>query len=439
MKKTLGLVAASALLATSAMAADAPTYNCDYEPSCEVAPGIYGAMGSPVKSKFDLSIAGYVKLDYAYNSTNLGPNGFTPPNGPIPKTTSAAGQQDQSILTARNTRFAFKINGPTFLGAKTKALIEADFNGAGNANNENGNVRMRHAWGSLDWTNTQVLFGQTNDIFGPMVANTVEQRNGAATGAPNSPRVPQLRVTQKIPFNQDNSLKLVVGVQNPSQDTNLGTGAAGDTWGSAVNTAAQVAFISNALGRSPGNGGFAMTPLTIGAFGLVGSEHATNNAAQGSLDSYGYGLYTFVPILKSRDGKSRAMTMSFEGQAYMASNMAFNSATAASTIGTLPYLRSAKGYGLAGQLIFYPIQDLGITGGYMRRDAYNDGSYSSKLGSYERTNQLIYGNVAYDLNAAVRVAVEYEHQKSLYGRFSPGYGGDLGQNNAIHMAMYYFF
>ena len=114
MKKVLGLIAASMLLAAPAMAADAPVYNCDYAPSCEVAPGIYGAMASPVKSKFDLNIGGFVKLDYAYNSVNLGTNGALLPNGPIPKTTSVAGQQEQSILTARQSRFWLKVAGPDF-------------------------------------------------------------------------------------------------------------------------------------------------------------------------------------------------------------------------------------------------------------------------------------------------------------------------------------
>jgi DcaP outer membrane protein len=459
MKKALGMIAVSMLLAAPVLAADAPTFNCDYQPSCEVAPGIYGAMSSPVKSKFDLSIAGFVKLDYAYNSTNLGTNGVLLPNGPIPKTTSIAGREDQSVLSARNSRFAFKVAGPTFLGAKTNALIEADFFGGGNTNNEQGNLRMRHAYGSLDWTNTQVLFGQTNDIFAPMVPNLLDNRSGTATGTPQNFRVAQLRVTQKIPFDKDNSLKLVVGVMNPAQDTNLNTGAIGDTWGSVVNAAAQANFISNALGRAPGVGGFAMNPLIVGVFGLVGSEKVGLpvgvtgapgvNFGQKALDSYGYGMYAFVPVLKSRDGKDRAMTMSFEGQAYMASNMNFNQATGNATTNvfsssvvppaTLKNLAAAKGYGLAGQLIFYPTQDIGITGGYSRRNAYNCGSYSPVLGSYERTNELIYGNVTYDLNAAVRVGAEYEHQKTLYGRFSPGYNGDLGQDNTIRMAMYYFF
>ena len=185
MKKVLGFIAASMLLAAPVLAADAPpTYNCDYQPSCEVAPGVYGAMASPVKSKFDLSIAGFVRLDYAYNSTNLGASGFLTPTTGIPKTSSIAGQEDQSILSARVSRFALKVAGPTFLGAKTNALIEADFLGAGCQQRKRLTSGCAMPTASLDWANTQVLFGQTQDIFGPMIANTIDFRHGAATGTP---------------------------------------------------------------------------------------------------------------------------------------------------------------------------------------------------------------------------------------------------------------
>ncbi len=58
-KKAVTFFAGMLLLAAPAMAAEipqvetqAPAYNCDYQPSCEVAPGIYGAMSNSVKSKF---------------------------------------------------------------------------------------------------------------------------------------------------------------------------------------------------------------------------------------------------------------------------------------------------------------------------------------------------------------------------------------------------
>ena len=149
------------------------------------------------------------------------------------------------------------------------------------------------------------------------------------------------------------------------------------------------------------------------------------------------------------------MTMSFEAQAYMACNMAFNGATGnltangvAGTTTTQGTLTGAKGYGLAGQVIFYPTQDLGITGGYQRRNAYNYGTFAG-INNYEKSNTLIYGNIAYDLNAAVRVAAEYENQDTQYGNNSNtagstgtagvGSASGTGVDNTIRLALYYFF
>lgn len=463
MKKALGLIAASMLLAAPAMAADAPTYNCDYAPSCEVAPGIYGSMASPVKSKFDLSIGGYVKLDYAYNSSSYGNKLPAEANDQTaPRVGSAAYLQDQNVLTARQSRFWLKVNGPTFLGAKTGALIEADFRGretstaapGSSIGNEDALVRMRHAYGTLDWANTQVLFGQTQDIFGPALMNTIDFGTGKTTGAPNTPRVPQIRLTQKVPFSADNSLKLVLGVQNAVQDGVTDIYGSANNYGEVPSVAGQVMFISSALGKAPGYYGLAMNPLTVGVFGLYGSSKLIGNHA---IDNYGYGVYAFVPVLKSKDGKNRAMTMSLEGQGYFSAGLAYNGANAQQAVGTAPVIAAngvtvttpgnqtaAKGYGVYGQAIFYPTQDIGITGGYGRRNAYHYNSYGvtpALLGSSERYNECIYGNVAYDLNAAVRVAAEYEHLKTQYGGASTtvGVGGDFGQANVIRLAAYYFF
>lgn len=443
MEKITGMVVGFALLASSAMAADAPTYNCDYEPSCEVAPGIYGDMTSPVKSKFDLSIGGFVKLDYAYNSINLGANGASlpgPPGGSLPPRGTLAASQDQSILTARQSRFWFKVAGPTFLGAKTKAVIESDFYGTRGALDADV-VRLRNAYGTLEWATTQVLFGQAQDIFGPAVPAVQDTRNGTTMGAPNNPRIAQLRLTQKISFNADNSLKVVLGIQNPAEDT-----VTPNASGSVVNGAGQVMFISKALGQAPGYYGFSMNNLTVGAFGLAGSQKVNGNRA---IDVYGYGLYGFVPLLKSRDGKSRAMTASLEAQGYISAGMNWTGANASTPLtttgaqtGATPNKTAAKGYGVYGQLNFYPSQDLGISGGYLRRNALNYGSYGPT--TFEKYNELIYGNVAYDLNAAVRFAAEYEHARTQYSAVPTGAGfaganSDLGQANIIRFCAYYFF
>ncbi len=441
-KKVLGLIAVAMFVAAPAMAeevpqATAPAYNCDYMPSCEVAPGIYGKMSSPVTSKFKLSIGGFVKLDYAYNSVNLGRSGsLAPGSGAIPKAGSTSGNQDQSIFTARQSRFWLKVAGPTFMGAKTNALIEADFYGDPSAAAESPQLRMRQAWGSVDWTNTSVLFGQAYDIFGPMVASTIDFRSGASFGTPNNPRVPQIRLTQKVDLIPGNSLKLVLGVQDPNQNANNNS-AASAGFGAAVNVAGQAMWISNALGVAPGYYGLPMNSLTAGVFGLYGSQKTDTTVGDKSVDSWGYGFYTFVPILKSKDGHSRTMTMSFEGQAYMAANMAFNSATSGTYVGSSTDPKPARGYGLGGQVIFYPTQDLGITAGYLRRNAYNYGDYAA-ITDFQKYNTNIYANVAYDLNAAVRVAAEYEYLNTHYGNPAVNTSAS-GSANIARLAAFYFF
>lgn len=451
-----GLLLAAPVLAADSPQATAPAYNTGYQPSPDVAPGVYGKMETPVTSKFKLSIGGFVKLDYVYNSDNFGPSGaLTPGSGRIPKASSIEGRTDQSIFTARQSRFWLKIAGPDFAGAKTNALIEVDFYGDPSAAAESPQVRMRQAWGAINWPKTQILFGQAFDIFGPMVSSTVDFRHGAAYGTPNNPRVPQLRLTQKVDLTRDNSLKLVLGVQDPNQNGNNNAGGtlATGSFGSAVNVAGQAMLVSKALGVSPGLWGLSMNPLSAGFFGLCGNEKVllgTENKKE-SLDSWGYGFHAFVPLLKSADGKSRAMTMSFEGQAYMAANMAFNSATADTLVGTTSDPKAAKGYGFATQLIFYPIQDLGFTAGYQRRGASNYSDYSNRNiainsqpsktlsgADFVKFSSNVYFNVAYDLNAAIRLMAEYQNVNTRYGN-NPAGSSESGTANIARMAFLYFF
>jgi len=445
MKKTFGVLAASLLLAAPVMAAEPPVYNCDFNPSCEVSPGIYGAMGSPVKSKFNLSIGGYVKLDYAYNSTAIGPVLPGAPGGGIPAKGTSANLKDESIMTAKQSRFWLKTAGPDFLGAKTNALIEADFYGGGSASNEIANLRLRLAYATLDWANTQVLFGQYFDTWGPLVGNTIDFRQGGTTGAPNNPRVPQIRVTQRFDLDPDNSIRLVLGVQNPVQDNAVagdvsvgGTGAsgaaaAGTSYGSVVNGVAQLMYVSKALGVAPGFWGLPMNSFQLGLFGLAGSMKVPENHA---VDVWGYGLYNFIPLVKSKNGKDRTMTASLESQAYVSAGLNVTGANSLATVGATHNLTAAKGWGAYSQLVFYPTQSLGITGGYGRR---NDLNYSNYVKGNELYNEQIFGNVAYDLNAAVRVAAEYCHVRTQYKGIPTGATADQGQENTIRLAAFYFF
>ncbi len=394
---------------------------------------VLAAADSPVMSKFNVTFGGYVKLDYAYDTVKLGAALLPgPPGGGIPAEGTAAARQSESIFTVRQSRFWFKISGPELDGAKTNALIEADFYGGGGPSNEQPSLRLRQAYGTVDWASTQLLFGQAYDMFAPAIASTIDFRSGATTGAPNNPRVPMVKVSHDLKLGGGNALKLVVGVQNPVQDfAPSGTGG----FGSMVNAAAQVFFSSTAMGVAPGYYAMAMKPLTIGVFGLYGNEKIEGNP---TVNIWGYGEYLFVPLLKSADGKGRAMTLSFEEQAYVAAGQDVNGATAAALVGPAGNRHAAKGYGLYGQLIFYPTQDLGFTGGYGRRNALKFSDYVHNP-AFEKRNELYYVNVAYDLNAAVRFAAEYEHAETFYASNPTGATGSKGILNSYRLAAFYFF
>lgn len=466
--KSFPVALAAALLAASpAFAADAGPgngsaplpFNCDFEPACEVAPGYYGKISAPTSSKFNLSIGGFVKLDAAYNSVNFGPTGFLTPTN-VPKNSSAAGGKDQTIFSIRQSRLWFRTAGPTLLGGKSNAYVEFDFANTNNAlsvaENLNATPRLRHAWGNLDWGKTQFLFGQTSDIFGSLAGNTIDFNSGSQAGFFGGTRNPQLRLTQRVPLSPDNSLKLIVGVEHPYQSTFLNNGqngAAGntigastaatvqDSWSSSPNVAGQIYFISKALGVSPGYYGQALNDFTIGVSGLYGRQEVRGNSD--TVSSWGGALYTFVPILRSADGKSRANTLTFEGQTYLAANV--NGATPVQYVGSVPQLDSARGFGFGLQLIYYPLQNLGFSTGYGKRQALPRHDY--KFNNFERYNQTFFVNASYDINAAVRVATEYQRFETKYGNVTnvttPGssLGGlaDKGSANVGRLALYYFF
>lgn len=185
--------------------------------------------------------------------------------------------------------------------------------------------------------------------------------------------------------------------------------------------------------------GLGMNPLQAGFFGIYGNEKIANNK---SIDSYGYGFYSFVPLIKSRDGKGRAMTLSLEAQAVLSAGLNVQKGSSIAFIGTAPNKYAAKGYTLYGQLKFYPTQELGATAGYMRLSAINFDAYraaTTAATSFQKYNEISYVNLTYDLNSAVRLATELEHHVTQYGAKPTGLNSDRGQNNVLRVAAYYFF
>jgi hypothetical protein len=101
---------------------------------------------------------------------------------------NAHGSFNQYAMSARLT---LKATGSDILGAKASALVEGDFTGASNL--ENNSFRLRHAYLKLKWTHASILAGQYwHPINIPEMLPNVLSLN---TGAPFHPfsRQPQIR------------------------------------------------------------------------------------------------------------------------------------------------------------------------------------------------------------------------------------------------------
>jgi hypothetical protein len=105
------------------------------------------------------------------------------------KDINAHGSFNQYAMTAR---LSAKVTGPDILHAKASALIEGDFTGA--SNSENNSFRLRQAYLKLQWTHASLTAGQYwHPLNIPEMIPNVLSLN---TGAPFHPfsRQPQVRL-----------------------------------------------------------------------------------------------------------------------------------------------------------------------------------------------------------------------------------------------------
>ncbi|MEN9697295.1 MAG: hypothetical protein RLZ56_716 [Bacteroidota bacterium] len=136
-------------------------------------------------------------------------------------------------MTSIASRLSGMVTGPDAFGAKTSGLLEAEF--FGNANGNENVFRLRHAYAKLDWDKTQLAFGQywhplfVTDCFPGVISFN--------TGMPFQPfaRNPQVRLTQKLNSSFNLILAMVSQTEafvSPGSSTGiaLGSSAAAQTF-----------------------------------------------------------------------------------------------------------------------------------------------------------------------------------------------------------------
>ena len=153
---------------------------------------------------------------------------------------NAQGSFNQYAMMARLT---LKATGPDVLRAKASAIIEGDFTGA--SNSENNSFRLRHAYLKLKWTHTAITAGQYwHPINIPEMIPNVLALN---TGAPFHPfsRQPQIRIDYS-----SGKFNTVFAVLSQRDYINSGPSGASSVYlrNSAIpNLHAQVQYISSNL------------------------------------------------------------------------------------------------------------------------------------------------------------------------------------------------
>ncbi|AZA76875.1 hypothetical protein EG347_04800 [Chryseobacterium sp. G0186] len=155
-------------------------------------------------SLIKIGFYGFIRNDAFYDTRqNIGAGENIVPLYPKDQALDASGKDINASqkfhMLSVLSRVGINVKGPQVLGAKTSGILEAEFFGSTEAGiNE---LRLRHAYFTLDWGNTQLGMGQ---YWHPLVImdclpNVVNYGTGSPIFALN--RNPQIRLTQKLTKN----------------------------------------------------------------------------------------------------------------------------------------------------------------------------------------------------------------------------------------------
>jgi hypothetical protein len=392
----------------------------------------------PVKSKWSLTIAGFLQIDAIYDSTqsfldNTGGTLVQRPN-------TYLGDHDRMTMSFRNSRFGVRLGAPDFWGVKASGFIEFDFlgNQPGGITEpaffSNATMRARHVYLKLESEYVDLLFGQTWHLFGwqPYYnPNTAELQ-----GVPGQlfSRSVQLRLSHMFktdPLNVD----VAAAAARPAQrDSAIPDGQGG------------IRFLLNGVKalHINGNGGAqSVDPLSIAVSGLVRQfrvkDFVANPKASMTATGWAVAIDALIPIIPaSADDTGNKLTVqgSFQtGSGFNDQYLAFSGGI------TFPTLMSSTAatyapnvdsglvtYDAAGQLhtidwtvylaglqyYFPPSGKVWISVNVSQLKSGNIATYGPPTGVFKK-ELWADGCLFWQTTAAVRFGVEYARFRQTYG------------------------
>jgi len=402
--------------------------------------------------KFGINLSGFVKTDIFYDSRqtiNIREGHFTlyPDNEKLDLEGIDINDKDQFGILSIQSRITGKITGPDVLGAKTSALIEADFFGNESAAFNDGNgFRLRHAFLKLNWATTEFLVGQYwHPLFVPECFPDVVSFN---TGVPFQPfsRNPQIRISQKL-----KDLKFIFAVAEQRDFTSTGPDGANSK------------YLKNAVMPDLNfHIQYARTWSEKNEF-LIGfgsefkklvprlSSQVDKNLKDGVDTIYYVGDENISSYAISMYSKLRLKDITIKAHAILGNNlydMVMLGGYAVSSITDAAKMKydyaAVKNVSLWADFTTNGKVQFGIFGGYTKNLGTNENNYGlyysrgSNINHVYRVSPRVIANIE-----KLRIAAEYEYTAAQYGKANAKGIVDSNLktivNNRILLAFYYFF
>jgi len=426
-------------------------------------------------SRWDLTIGGDIKTDFAYSNIAAGELGLdaVPQRASQPGYDNLTNKYPTTVWGAGESTFNFAIRGPDAWGAKTSALLSGDFVGFWAGTATYNTFDLMNANMTFDWGQESLLLGQSISIFGmlPTFGLNIDWGSEGFGGKGLPPVAPGIWYTQKIGKN----FRAMFQIQGPQGDTD---GSNTNIGGNPANsqTEGPIPYLeASFVYESPACGKVGPWDLTIGGDFIYGKQKDTtgpNGAAIGAtttsitsqnVDEWGALLKTLVPIIPEHNG-NRTGALYFDGDLYYGQNLSGGYYGSAGAPGGMVYQRPGTanfgspvlwGYQIHGQ--YFVTDQFSFNGFWFHTNikqsnwaawattpggggnSYTPGSVRATTG--DLSSYYSYAlNAMYDVNPAVRLVLSYSTTVANYQANSSSVGYEnTGVRHVIHGAAYYFF
>ncbi|MFH2144482.1 MAG: hypothetical protein ABII75_00420 [Candidatus Omnitrophota bacterium] len=374
-----------------------------------------------VASKYGVKLYGKIKADLAFDDSTVTNGNY---GQWVANESATVGKDvDAMNLTASETRLGLDFKGPDYEDMETSGKIEVDFFDTTVAQNK-AEMYMRHAYVKLAWPDMDlsVLAGQTWDVVAPLNPTTLNYSVAWWQGNVQYRR-PMIAVKKGIDLESDMKLTLEGAVAR-----NIGSAADTTTF---TNTNVDTG-VDNASPILEGRIALSLPLLTeksstIGLSGAVGTETMYTNAAKTLSNDYDVNLIAIDVSLPLVEG------IALKGEWWTGENVdAFLGGVGQGVNTTLLKSIEADGGWLA--VAFGPYEDWSFNVGY----GVDDPDDADLATGGRAENEIMFANVIYSMNEAVKVGLEISDMETKY-KPAAGAAATKGDATRIQASMIYTF